>query len=191
MAEKGVHYLAYTSIRQRLEENAKEVATASEQLQEALKMGDLRENSEYDAAKERMGKVTKERDMLTPVLSMPQVRANDSASIFEEGCVMELKVFSMTPEPLEPRSEAFNKMMATTQPIFEGVLMYGGTLPIQELLTDSALSIDTPIGSYLLGKQSGPYSIQVPGGFANVYAKKLRSTEFKLEDIHCVYREKS
>lgn len=191
MAEKGVHYLAYSSIRQRLEENAKEVATASEQLQEALKMGDLRENSEYDAAKDRMGKVTKERDMLTPVLSMPQVRANDSASIFEEGCVIELKVFNMTPEPMDTRSEAFNKMMATTQPIFEGILMYGGTLPIQELLTDSALSVDTPIGGYLLGRQPGAYSIQVPGGFANVYARKLRSTEFKVEDIHCVYRERS
>lgn len=191
MAEKGVHYLAYSNIRQRLEKNAEELESATVQLQEALKLGDLRENSEYDAAKDLMGKVTKERDMLVPVLSMPQVRANDSASIFEEGCVILLKVFNMTPEPMETRGDAFAKMMETTEPIFEGTLMYGGTLPIQELLADAALSVDTPIGGYLLGKQSGAYSIQVPGGFANIYAKKLRSTEFKPEDISCVYRANS
>ena len=188
MADKGVHYLAYSTIRQRLEDNAKEVEQASLQLQEALKLGDLSENSEYDAAKDKMGRVTKERDMLAPVLSMPQVKANDSASMFEEGCVMELKVFNMTPGPMDPRSDEFVKMMNETEPIFEGTLMYGGTLPIQELLTDAALSVDTPIGSFLLGKQPGAYSIQVPGGFANIYARKLKSTEFTMEDISCVYR---
>lgn len=188
MAEKGVHYLAYSTIRQRLEDNAKELEQASMQLQEALKLGDLSENSEYDAAKDRMSRVTKERDMLAPVLAMSQVKANDSASIFEEGCVIQLKVFNMTSGPMDPRSDAFARLMRETEPIFEGTLMYGGTLPIQELLTDAALSVETPIGGFLLGKQSGAYSIQVPGGFANIYAKKLKSTEFTMEDISCVYR---
>lgn len=191
MSEKGVHYLAYSSIRQRIEKNAVELSDASVQLQEALKLGDLRENSEYDAAKDLMSKITKERDMLSPVLSMPQIRANDSASIFEEGCVIDLKVYNMTPGPMDTRSEKFADMMKTSVPIFEGILMYGGTLPIQELLVDSALSVDTPIGKFLLGKQPGAYSIQVPGGFANIYVRKLRTAEVKFEDLHCKYREET
>ena len=183
-----MHYLAYASIKKRLDQNAKDVAAATVQLQEALQLGDLSENSEYDAAKDLMRKVTRERDMLTPVLSMPQVKANDSASIFEEGCVIELKLYGMTPEPMERGSAAFNQMVASVTPVFEGILMLGGTLPIQELLTDAALDVETPIGGYLLGKQSGLYSVPVPGGFANISAKKLKSTEFNTEDIHCVYR---
>lgn len=188
MSEKGVHYLAYASIKERLAQNALEVDRASEQLQEALKLGDLSENSEYDAAKENMRRVTKERDELLPVLSMSPIRGNDSASIFEEGCVVDLKVYSLTNEPMKPQSEAFRKMVESTHPIFSGTLLFGGTLPVQELLKDSALSADTPIGRALLGKQSGSYSIKVPGGFANITAKKLKSTEFTTEDIGCEYR---
>lgn len=188
MAEKGVHYLAYDAIKERISANAEEYEQASSELQEAIAMGDLRENSEYDAAKEHLGRVTRERDMLLPVLSMPQVRANDSASIFEEGCVVELRVYNMTPEPMDPRGDAFQNMIKTVTPVFEGKLMLGGTLPIQELLADAALDTATPIGGYLLGKQSGNYSIQVPGGFANVSAKKLKTVEFTKEDIACVFR---
>ena len=188
METKGVHYLSYASIRKRLTQNAEELDKASQELQEAIALGDLSENSEYDAAKEHLSKVTKERDILVPVLSMPQVRANDSASIFEEGCVIELKIYNMTPEPVDPRSDAFASLAKTSTPVFEGKLLFGGVLPIQELLADSALATDTPIGSFLLGKQPGNYSIQVPGGFANVYTKKLKTSEFTAEDIGCVYR---
>lgn len=188
MDAKGVHYLSYSAIKERVAQNAKEYDEASQELQEAIALGDLSENSEYDAAKDHLGRVTRERDILVPVLSMPQVRANDSASIFEEGCVILLKLYNVTPEPMDPRSDAFARMAKETTPVFEGTLLLGGVLPIQELLTDAALATDTPIGGFLLGKQAGNYSIQVPGGFANIFAKKLKTTEFKKEDIGCVYR---
>ena len=188
MAENGVHYLSYNRIKERLADNAIEYEKASAELKEAIAMGDLRENSEYDAAKERMHKVTQERDELSMVLAMPQVCANDNATFFEEGSVMELKVFTLTPVPMNTKGEEFQKMVETVTPIFEGVILFGGTLPLQELLSDSALSAETPIGKELLGRQPGYYSFKVPGGFANLSAKKLKSNEFKLEDIKCVYR---
>lgn len=187
MAEGGIHYLLYADAKARLVKNSAEYERISEELQEAIKMGDLRENSEYDAAKEAMRKVTKERDELTPVLSMPQLRSNDSASIFEEGCIIELKVYSATPEPMNTKSEEFARMVKECTPSFEGVLMFGGTLSVHELLRDSTLSTDTPIGKFLLGKQPGAYSIQVPGGFANVIAKKVKSTELEEKKIGCIY----
>lgn len=189
MAEAGVHYLLHAQIKERLAINKAEYDKATVQLQEAIAMGDLSENSEYDAAKETMRRITSERDALQPYLSMPQIKASDSAGIFEEGCVMQIKIYCTTPEPVDPRSDAFAKLTRDKVPVFEGTVLLGGTLPMQELMTDSALSTDTPIGSFLLGKQSGNYSIKVPGGFSNVYVRKLKSTEFKMEDIKCVYRE--
>lgn len=186
MTEKGVHYLARAKITERLARVEEEIKTVSVQLHEAINMGDLRENSEYDAAKEAMGKLTRERDMLAPVLSMAVVRSGDNIKIFEEGCVLDLKVYGTTLAPLEPRSEEFSQAIKG-DPVFQGIVMLGGTLPIQELLVDSALDVDTPVGSYLLGKPSGRYSIKVPGGFAVVVATRLKSSEFVPERIGCEY----
>lgn len=187
MAEKGVHYLAHATIEERLARNAEEIAHVSEQLQEAIKMGDLRENAEYDAAKEAMGKATRERDMLLPVLDMPTVRSSDSVAVFEEGCVVDIQVYHSLREPVEPNSEAFKKIVSDTTPAFEGRVMLGGTLPIQELLVDAALDVATPVGSYLLGKPSGSFIVKVPGGFVPVVAKKLKTTEFTPEEVGCTY----
>lgn len=189
MESKGIHYLAQAKIKQRLENNTQEFARVTEQLQEAVRMGDLRENSEYDAALEARAKVRREREMLLPVLTMPVLRASDNIAIFEEGCVVELRVYGTVDRPLDGNSVEFSKIVEQQSPQFEGKVMLGGTLPIQDLLADAALSIETPIGAYLLGKQSGRYSIKVPGGFAIVTASKLRSTEFTPEQIGCVYHE--
>lgn len=185
--ERGVHYLALANIRQRLEANTEEYALASVQLAEALKMGDLRENSEYDSAKDSMARIVATRDMLTPMLSMPVVKANDSANIIEEGCVLDLQVFRAVPEPIAPGSEEFTARTQDVEPAFSGRVMFGGTLPIQELLADAALSADTFVGKFLLGKRPGSYCVKVPGGFVPLIVKKLKSTEFDHQDLGCVY----
>ena len=178
MGVKGVHYLAYNQIKERIAANDEEYSQVAQQLQEAIKLGDLSENSEYDAARAAMERVVRVRDSLAPVMSMPVIRSNDSAGIIEPGCVLDLAVYGTTPEPLDPKSEEFAQ-----------IVMLGGILPVHELLADSALSDDpdTPIPYFLLGKKSGWYSIKVPGGFAVVTAKKLKSTEFTKDEIRCVY----
>ena len=190
MGIKGVHYLAYNQIKERIAANDEEYSQVAQQLQEAIKLGDLSENSEYDAARAAMERVVRVRDSLAPVMSMPVIRSNDSAGIIEPGCVLDLAVYGTTPEPLDPKSEEFAQIVNTEQPVFYGKVMLGGILPVHELLADSALSDDpdTPIPYFLLGKKSGWYSIKVPGGFAVVTAKKLKSTEFTKDEIRCVYR---
>lgn len=184
MNDAGVHYLAYNNIKERLVENANEYNKVAVELNEALKMGDLRENSEYDAAKSSMAKITRERDMLSPVLSMSVIKANDNTNIFEPGSVIQLDVYNLTNKPLDFTEEVLDNLKKQ-EPVFSGIVMLGGIIPILGLLEDNALSTDTPVGNYLIGKVSGAYSVRVPGGFANIVATKLKTTDITSGDLHC------
>lgn len=184
MESKGVHFMALDSAKQRLatvEEEYKEVAR---QLDEAVKMGDLRENSEYDAAKEAMSRVVRVRDELQPVVTMPVVKSNDNISVIEEGSVVQLSVWSITPSPVTPGSAEFESLKQSGVCAFEGIMMFGATLEVHELLVDKALASDTPIGKFILGKQPGDYSIPVPAGYANITATKL-TNKTAVENLYC------
>lgn len=167
MAEQMIHYLAYSRIEQRAGELKAEREKISVQLQEALTMGDLRENSEYDAAKDAMWRVVREIDSLTPSLGYKQAKANPNARVIEEGCVINITVYSVTNAP------STLQQVEDTPPIFKGMLMFGGVVPGLDLLRDHALSVETPIGSAILGKQGGFYSVLVPGGHANISVEKV------------------
>lgn len=171
MAEQKIHYLAYSSVEKRISILKEERAQAAVQLQEALAMGDLRENSEYDAAKEAMGRIVKELDSLTPSLGYQQAKANPNARVIEEGCVIQLTIYSVSDVPLKQNQAEQEK------PIFKGKLMYGGVVPGLDLLRDHALDIATPVGNAINGKQNGYMSISVPGGYSNLYVEKV------MEDI--------
>lgn len=173
MAEK-VHFLALAGAQAKLAETEQEYKHASQQLDEAIKLGDLRENSEYEAAKASVQRIATERDLLSPVLQLPVVKAPDELDIIQEGAVIKLTVHKVTGSPLNTTSAEFDEV-AAAPPSFEGVLMFGGTLEHQELLADCALDATTPIGSFLMGKRPGRYSVQVPAGFANITVEKLKS----------------
>lgn len=183
MAVNGVHFMALDKARSRLAATEEEYRKASHQLDEAIKMGDLRENAEYDAAKAAVARIAKERDELVPVTAMPVVKSNDNISIVEEGSVVHVVIHSITPSPVKPDSPEF-KALKEKEPAFEGVLMYGATLNIHELLVDNALAVDTPIGQFILGKQPGDYSVAVPAGFANITVEKL-SADTNPEELFC------
>lgn len=183
MANNGVHFMAVEKARTRLSESEFEYAEARQQLDEAIKMGDLRESAEYDAARAAVARIATERDALQPVLSMPVVKANDNIPIITEGSVVEVIIYSVTNAPIDPSTEQFMQEK-TKEPLFKGMLMYGATLEVHELLADKALSSDTPIGKFLLGKQPGDYSVAVPAGFANLSVDKL-STGVKVSELYC------
>lgn len=173
MAEQRIHYLALKGIEERVESLRAERESAAEQLQEALAMGDLRENSEYDAAREQMQRIVRELDSLTPSLGLQPIKANPNARVIEEGCVIRLRIYSVTQSPINYNPGAADSSGKIPDPIFDGLLMYGGTVPGQDLLQDHALDVTTPIGRAILGKQPGNYSVQVPGGHANLVVEKV------------------
>lgn len=185
MENRCVHFMALDTAKRRLAETEAEYHDASARLDEALKMGDLRENSEYEAARSTVQRIAMERDQLMPVLMYPVVRANDNISMIEEGSIVHIRVWSVTPSPVAAGSREFEEIKQHA-PVFDGVLMFGGTLEYQELLKDNALSCDTPIGAFLLSKHPGDYSIQVPGGFANVTVEKLPASTHE-EDLYVKY----
>ena len=180
----GIHFMAVESTKERLVTVEKEYAQASQQLNEAVKLGDLSENAEYDAAKEAVNRLAREREELAPVITMPVIRSSDNIGILEEGSVIRLVVHSVTPAPVKPDSKEFEDLKNSGVSAFEGVLMYGGTLSMHELLTDKAFSATTAVGKFIHGKQPGDYSIAVPGGFANVTVEKLHSST-PHEDLFC------
>lgn len=180
----GVHYLALNNAKQRLTVKTKEMDAARVQLDEALKMGDLRENSEYDAARTSVNKLLVELDQLNRVSTMQAVRSADGVDIIQEGSVIDLVIYSLTSTPLVTDSEEFEELKKKT-PEFHGVLGFGATLEFHELLTDKLLSVDTPIGKFLKDKQSGDYSVSVPAGFVNLTVTKLDTSSIKQEDLYC------
>lgn len=183
MATNGIHFLALDKAKLKLAAADEEYKVASIQLDEAVKMGDLSENAEYDAARATVAKIATIRNELSPVVTMQVVKSNDNISLVEEGSILHILIHSVTPTPVKPGSPEFEAAKAGP-PEFEGVLMFGATLSIHELLTDCALSSDTPIGRFLLGKQPGDYSIQVPAGYANITAIKL-SNKTDADALYC------
>lgn len=182
MSVDGVHYLSLGQARERYAQTTAEFDVAKQRLAEAVAMGDLRENAEYDVAKDAVGRLARELDALQPVLSMPAVRANDSVLVIQEGCVIELIIHSLTQNPITPGSEEFNKLKRATEsgqltPAFHGLLAYGATMSFHELLVDNILSADTEIGAFLLGKPTGDYSVEVAGGFSNLTVTKVYDVE--------------
>lgn len=179
----GIHYLMLNRAKAQHEQVKAELLVARKQLAEAVEMGDLRENSEYDAAKDAVGKLTKEAEALQPVMTMAAVRANDGLAMIREGAVIDLTVHQLTKSPIKPGTSEFEKLKEQT-PVFHGVLAFGASLSIHELLNDKVLKVGTPVGAFLLGKRPGDYSIPVPGGFSNVTVSKV----FNVEDakvLHC------
>lgn len=183
MAEQRIHYLALSGIEKRVAELRAEREVVSVQLQEALGMGDLRENSEYDAARDSMSRIVKELDALLPSLGLQPIKANPNARVIEEGCVIRLKIYSVTPSPMTAVCTQPGLDGKPPEPIFDGLLMYGGTVQGQSLLMDHALSTSTPIGKAILGKQPGFHTVQVPGGHANFTVEKVIKDDETGEEI--------
>ncbi len=184
MATDGIHYLVLNKAKARYSEVQDELVTARQQLAEAVEMGDLRENSEYDSAKTQVSKLVRESEELQPVMTMQAVRANDGITVIKEGSVVEISIYQLTKTPVRVGTAEFEELKKLP-PVFHGVLAFGAALSFHELLVDNILHTETPVGKFLLGKKPGDYSVPVTGGFSNLTVSKV----FNVEDANELFCE--
>ena len=172
MAAAGIHYMAYAKTKEYLDTVEKEYRESIRMRDLAAKDGDARENSNLDNYKDMVARLSRIREELAPVLTLPVVKSNDNVSIIEEGSVIHLTVHRVTNTPVQPNTAEF-EALKEGKPEFEGVLMYGATLSIHDLLSNKALACTSPVGRFILGKQPGDYTVPVPNGFSNITVRKL------------------
>lgn len=172
----GIHVSLYIKAKEQLLNAREELEEANEALSEAIKLGDLSENSEYDAAKDRVRRLQQLVDALEPVAQKAPIQARDIVEVIEPGCLIKLEVFSVTKNRLDENSAEFRQALEGT-PQFKGELIFGYSLPVHELVKDQVLSENTPIGSAIIGRTSGEYSVKVPAGFAVIRVEKLKFAE--------------
>ena len=191
MASESIHFLAIDVARARLEVLEGELEQAYVELDEAIKLGDLSENSEYDAKKETVNRLIREREDLREAISMPLVKAPDNTVIIQEGSIIELTVYGLMDKPYATNSPEF-LAMKDRKPEFKGVVMLGGALHFHELLKDKMLKLVSPIGRYLIGKDGGSteygadHVVGVSGGmFSAITVKLLKPSEVTQKDLYC------
>ncbi len=126
---------------------------ASKAIAEAREKGDLRENAEYDAAKEAQGLLEAKIQRLESDLA--------NARIIEEGTIDTSKVSILTKVTV---TNLTNKKQVTYHLVSEK----------EADLKLGKISVTSPIGKGLLGKQVGDTAqVQVPAG----------TLQFKIENI--------
>jgi transcription elongation factor GreA len=126
---------------------------ASKAIAEAREKGDLRENAEYDAAKEAQGLLEAKIQRLESDLA--------NARIIEEGTIDTSKVSILTKVTV---TNLTNKKQVTYHLVSEK----------EADLKVGKISVTSPIGKGLLGKQVGETAqVQVPAG----------TLQFKIENI--------
>jgi transcription elongation factor GreA len=126
---------------------------ASKAIAEAREKGDLRENAEYDAAKEAQGLLEAKIQRLESDLA--------NARIIEEGTIDTSKVSILTKVTV---TNLTNKKQVTYHLVSEK----------EADLKVGKISVTSPIGKGLLGKQVGDTAqVQVPAG----------TLQFKIENI--------
>lgn len=184
MAGRKIHFRALTSSRQRLHEIEGELVKATEELDETIKKGDLRENSDYDNAKANVSRLMREHEELQEAVSLESVRSSDDVDVIEEGSIIELTVYDVSKTPYSANQRLF-EAAKEKKPAFHGIIMFGGALVNHVILKDNIISITSPVGKFLNGKISGDYSVPVPDGFTNLTVTKLYSLtpeeEFRCE----------
>jgi transcription elongation factor GreA len=132
---------------------AVERPAASKAIAEAREKGDLRENAEYDAAKEAQGLLEAKIQKLESELV--------NARIIDQGTIDTSKVSILTKVTV---TNLINKKQMTYHLVSEK----------EADLKLGKISVTSPIGKGLLGKQVGDVaSVQVPAG----------SLQFKIENI--------
>lgn len=155
----GIHHMLYSETKQALIELEKKIEVAKQKLEDAINLGDLSENAEYEASRSELGKLHREYDALCQIQGIEVLMSSNSDTI-EPGCIIHLKL-----------NDGLGQ-----QGSFEGTLLYGGDLDTHFLTRDFVLSLNSPIGKSIQSKRSGE-TIQVPNcpkGIVSVTVEKIK-----------------
>ena len=166
----------YQRTKEQLADAQKELDEKLVQLNEAIKLGDLSESSEYDMSKESVRKLQRLVEELQPVLEMSTIQINEHSDIIEVGCIIELTIYSVFKSPIRQGDLKYTEALKST-PSFKGILIYGGALPVHTLIQDKVLSENTPIGKAINGAKQGDYIVKVPAGYAVINVQKVKYSE--------------
>lgn len=176
----GIHPFLREDVVRQLQACEAERSEAERQYNEALSFGDLSENEEYQAAKRMLHEVMGRMEALKNLLQLP-VLTPPNSDRFEYGSVVSIKVHEVNPLALPVSDSPENH--TTDNPIFSGILLYGGSTELHTLVQHNCLDSETPVAKFLHGKKAGIYEIQVPGGYAIVEASILDSNEIQQDDL--------
>ena len=185
MKSNGIHYMALDKAREDIKECTERFKQTNEQLQEAIKEGDLSENASYDMLKADIRKLAEDRERLEDVLTLPQISCPDSEPNIREGSIIHLTIYSVTKNPLDKDSPEWTETFGNRDKwIFDGVVMFGGSLPIHRLVKDKILSSTTAIGECINRRPQGDKSVKVPGGYANLRVEKCPAAGFDASQLY-------
>jgi len=153
----GIQYITRETLEQMKSElqhlKAVERPAASRAIAEAMEKGDLKENAEYDAAKEMQGLLEAKIVVLEGQIANARVLDESTIDTSKVSILTKVKVVNLT-----TKKETTYKIVSEKE----------------ANLKDGKISITSPIGKGLLGKKVGDTAeVQAPAGII----------KFKIEDI--------
>ena len=154
----AVHAGIYEKAQKELSEIDDKLNKARQELKEARELGDLSENSEYDAAKEDISLILRKKEALEKIVNDTVLKIDPSDKIYP-GCVIEIDSWGPYREPYGDISGCEKE-----QEYLKGTLLYGGSTSDRSFIQDKILSEESPIGKFINGKSSGTYEVRVHDG---------------------------
>lgn len=199
---KGLHSVLREKTVERMKQLDTEIEERKQELREAVSMGDLSENSEFDSAKADLTTLLEEKRYFKELLDIPTLPVRNT-DIIEPGCIIDIEIYGPSKQPKllhgSTVNGSLNKFSLTSQntnsssgngidlttltgneaPDFKGTLLFGGATSKHTCSSDHVFLEDTPVGKGINGKPSGVYEIEGPVGFLLVYVKKVKENDAK------------
>ena len=111
---KGLHSVLREKAVENLKELEKEIEETKQELREAVRMGDLSENSEVDSAKANLTTLLEEKRNFKELLDLPTLPTRNT-DIIEPGCIVDIEIYGPYKQPkLLHGSNALNKFSLTS-----------------------------------------------------------------------------
>lgn len=192
---KGLHSVLREKAVENLKELEKEIEETKQELREAVRMGDLSENSEVDSAKANLTTLLEEKRNFKELLDLPTLPTRNT-DIIEPGCIVDIEIYGPYKQPkLLHGSNALNKFSLTSNensdkndsevlnltsnesPEFKGRLLFGGATSKHTCSNDHVFLEDTPVGKGINGKASGIYEVEGPVGFLLISVRKVKEDD--------------